>query len=314
MALGYGNKFNGVKMERKDFINFIKHRIIKLYPVYFFSMAYVFMFEIIKSMIEHSFTFYSFLKELAILVFSATMLQTLTIKYWNLLNSAAWFIATIFICYLLTPYIFYMVGRIKKKNMLVMGLVILYAVMAFGYIASFFVDEDIELLFLFFYVSPYFRILFYLMGIFSAYIFMDKESTHNKGTIWQISATVLSLFAYFISISQKDFYYSQYNLYLTPIFLFLIYAYTKDGVLSRFFSGRFFPKMGNLSMYIYLLHYVIINYVAVFFLDGIDDTAVLCLASVGLLIFTIIFSYIFVRIQDYFLNKYLGSAIRKGRD
>lgn len=287
MSLGYRDKFD--VLTKKKYLEFEMHRIKKIYPIYFLSM----LWALIYSAFINGLT----LKDILKFILGITMTQTLTIKYSQIYNAAGWFISSIFILYLITPFIFRALNKIKDKPHALICIgsfsYVIYVCLLFGiyYLSGkgYIGDEQATLLL---YTSPYVRVLHYLAGIIFGMLFMllkNEKMSYNKSTLTEIISLFLCVAAYAWGIT----YYkgSQFaNIVYIPVIILLITIFGNDrGKLSGFFGNKVNQKLGSYSMYIYLIHYVVINCGGSGLLLKVFAVSNLTLLLDVLLIFTVTF-------------------------
>lgn len=198
-------------------------------------------------------------------LFSMSMLQTATIKYWNLFNSACWFLSCNFICYLAVPPI---ICRLKKKCsfrnslffILLSYICLLLCIAAVRILClTNLLTEESGTLFL--YVAPYVRIWYMLIGMALGSLYLNRRNSSVRfGTFSEISALLLTVGAYFFGIwsgTNK----ALNDLFYIPVLCILIYVFSNShGIVSRFVSGSIHPCLGRISMYFFMFHYPLVNY------------------------------------------------------
>jgi peptidoglycan/LPS O-acetylase OafA/YrhL len=260
LALKYVDNYKTVTYD--NYKDFIIRRISKTYPLYFITMTVVFVVSLIS---QHSIA--DSIKLLVKLALCIPMMQTLTIKYWGLFNSAAWFISCLFILHLLTPLILKFSYSIRDNNKIILSLLLLaYLTLCLAFFATrqlisagYITEVNWEFLV---YTTPYFRIFDFLIGICLGMYFKNKRISKNFNktsfSIIEVLSVGIALFIYFWGIHQ--------NLYIVtlayiPIMTLVIYVFAFDsGVISRLLATPYLVRLGNISMDFYLIHYVVILY------------------------------------------------------
>ena len=183
--------------------------------------------------------------------------------YWGIGNSAAWFISTIFFCYILTPFLIHYLSFIRRAwsyIYVITGLYMLCIVLV--YIWKVLGWEDTAL-----YITPLMRLPEYTIGICSGYIVrkinnirLIKGSRHLC-TIAEILCSTLVVFNY-IFIMKNNYNFDRIaDIFAIPVLLFMIIVFSlSDGEISRVLSSKIHKYLGSISLYIYLLHYLVIHF------------------------------------------------------
>lgn len=101
----------------------------------------------------------------------------------------------------------------------------------------------------------------------------------------------------------NEIFYVQYNVVVPTIFI-LIISFTKDGILSRALGSRLFNYFGKLSLYFYLIHYVVIEenfkeYLLETYGMSVQGMTWICFI---ILVVSLLISIIFERVQTLITN------------
>lgn len=273
ITLGYQNKFESVT--RDNFLLFMKKRIVKLYPLYLFTTLWAFIFNICT----HS-DLKGILHFTACLPVALTMTQTLTIYKPGMLNGASWFMATIVVCYLATPHILCRLKNISVRNT-VLGIAACYALVSAICILGKGIPQPYQLNIL--YTSPYVRIFYYVIGILLAKLYtsqnLENTLSKSKGLLLETAAVVVGLAAYLSGAYLGMDYTDQLiNIAYIPCISFCIFAFAKssagksESIIGKFLGSKVMTTLGNISLDIYLLHYVVIFFGGQQILERINPT------------------------------------------
>lgn len=254
IALGYGDKFE--TLQGKNYLQFVWKRIKKIYPLYAVTMLVVYVITISGA----ESTGVSVGEATKQLFLGLTMLQTLTVKNWGILNSAAWYMSCIFVLYAVTPLILKAFHK-KKKHTLLVSVVVVFGlmcvVMMTGY--QFFLADDWNLIQ---YVTPYCRVFIYIIGILSGKLFrLCSDKSRLQGSVAELTVLALCIGAYVWGMTKQALDPIVTILYV-PVFCIFLFVLSKEkGILSKFLNGRLNVWLGGISMDIYLIHYVVAMYV-----------------------------------------------------
>lgn len=120
----------------------------------------------------------------------------------------------------------------------------------------------------FFYINPVFRIVDFLIGILLYQLYEKLKSATVFRNVWSATAAEIIavacfgvFFAFHLSVGQ-GYRYSCY--YWLPVMLVIfVFAY-QGGYLSKLISGRWLVLAGEISFSFYLLHQLVMKYVAFF--------------------------------------------------
>lgn len=254
MALGYSEKFSAFL--RKDFWKFMNRRLSKIYPLYIITM-----FLAMLCNIGMNFTKSGILRNVAHFLLGATMLQTLTVKYWGILNSVCWYISSIFLIYLVTPFLIHKLHSVKgdMKKLFKIIVIAFGMLIALGGAARFILSKDAWELTI--YVSPFFRIFYYFIGLVLGYIrkLQPQTGCAFMGMLENFLAIVACI-VYFIGM-QCDLLNPYVSLLYLLVFGMLIYVLSyEEGIISRFLHNKVNIYLGGLSMEFFMLHYLIVHY------------------------------------------------------
>lgn len=252
--IGYGKRFK--QINRKNYFLFLQRRMKKIYFPYIISMVWVMIYRCVV------------LKEnlgtnLIKLFLSLTMLQTLDVKHWDVLNSAAWFISCIWIIYLMTPFLLKKISEITNIKVLFKYIMLLYVGIIGIHLGVYFLTEhltiSLQMADLICYVWPFVRIFDFSIGMLWGGVYvLVKKKPFEHNTIVELICVILTLIAWTISLNTK----TEINLsfmYTMPILSLLIFVFAFDsGKVTKILSKKTMQFMGKYSMEIYLFHYVII--------------------------------------------------------
>ncbi len=254
MALGYSEKFSD--FTRKDFWEFMKRRLSKIYPLYMITMLLAMLCNI-----GMNFSQSGILRNVAYFLLGSTMLQTLTVKYWGILNSVCWYISSIFVIYLVTPFLIHKLHSVKRDMKKLFKIIVIAFGMLIVLVFAARLILSKETLELTIYVSPFFRIFYYFIGLVLGYIrkLQPKAGGAFMGKLESLLAIVVGI-VYFIGM-QCDLLNPYVSLLYLLVFGMFIYVLSyEEGIISRFLQNKVNIYLGGLSMEFFMLHYLIVHY------------------------------------------------------
>lgn len=257
MTLGYSNKFQ--ECSRQCTLSFLKKRLKKIYPIYVLSNIIVCVILIVVTPTTKNIAI-----SIACLPVTFTFLQSITVVHPIMLNSPSWFIATLFFCYLATPWFLHKTQGISIKKSIVglltcLGIIMLQTAAANAMDYKTPLDhfcKDASFWQSFLYTNPCSRIFEYLIGCFAASIMMQSKAPKSKALMSAVEILVLLVTAFAFFTGSFDYDSVNMRLAYIPAILLLIYSFAYDkGVISNLLGNKVLVYLGNLSMAFYLLHF-----------------------------------------------------------
>ncbi len=258
LTISYFDKINF------SFKNFYKKRFLKIYPSYFLSLIICLLFIIKNNELKLIPTLINFLG-----------LQSLYPNATYYLNPPGWFISTLFFMYLLFPLILLLLKKIKPNKINFISLCIVIWVIILTFITnllndSYFYKAGKTTSHHLIYYFPLTHLSSFLLGISGGYFVVNSkikkvEGIYSYFLISLISFLIIFLIQFEINI-EKIFkikfpfggnFYS--FLFLILIFIFFI----SSNRLLKFFSNKYFKKLGKISLEIYIFQlpiYIIIRH------------------------------------------------------
>lgn len=249
-------------------IKFAVDRIKKIYPIYLFSILLCIPVTLYFAISLHGLTV-GVIRTIIKIPLVLVLLQSITgmAGFSHAFNGVCWFISTLFILYTFYPLLHMLNIRLKLAGggiillLLISALVLRMAIFIIFHnienttgLGSYFDDLS--------YGSPYFRIFDFILGmlLFNYYSICRKYHIWNA-SILEIAVTVLFVSYYifrdFIGISSVV--QIALDAFLPVLWIF-VFSFEK-GCLSKFMSHQHMVKLGGLTMYIFLFHYVAVLYV-----------------------------------------------------
>lgn len=221
-----------------------------------FDLPYTFL----KSL-EKGYTIGETIRNIGIkMMFCITLLQSslgMKAMSWAM-NNVCWFLSSLFMIYLISPYMIKMVRKIADRwiNKAFVGTVCLTVFIYYLFFeiqsVSFFDDLN--------YGSPYFRFLFVLMGMMLERIYEQADKGEKKyGCLEYLS--VIGAATWFFSRNQlKEYLCASRLIDILLCALLLLAIALGNGRIVRFLSRERCVMLGDISMYIFIIHFPIILY------------------------------------------------------
>ena len=220
---------------------YIKKRAIRLFPVHWFCLLFFIPFAFLSLNCIES--------KIVSLLSSILLLQSVTDYTWGIFNSASWTISTLWLMYIITPFL---MRKLKNVHVYVLASILLLSVII-GFIANFYYYEENVW---FFYISPFYRIVTYMQGLLLACIYPKVSMSFEKLSFISKSLFELVVIIAFILELLVVSPYSHYGYNYTLIMLLIIAIFfSGGGILTNVLSNKFLVRMSKISFSFYLVHY-----------------------------------------------------------
>ncbi len=177
------------------------------------------------------------------------------------LNVPSWFMSSLFFCYLFTPILLKWFNKdIKLVSILLVITIILFT--AFLYVLPYSIGRRWVS-----YLNPFYRLVDYSVGmVLGVYWSRLYEFIDVKLNVRRLVCTILEslsiVFIFFFMMYEPIFKLNPYRVIFYPFILLFIIIFTySNGYVSRLLSNRYLYKLGNLSMSIYMTHYLVLEFV-----------------------------------------------------
>lgn len=164
----------------------------------------------------------------------------------------SWFISCLLFCYILSPFIYRLIERLSKEGMLLLLLCVITLMCTLFYLP---IPAAYEKWFL--YVSPYFRLLEYVMGMLLARILANTTSSITSRKLEAIG--IVLLVAYY---ELGVFLRLDYWIWALPNLVIIGYLYMYESpILSKVLGNKVMIRSAAYIMPIYLLHDGVMEFV-----------------------------------------------------
>ena len=254
----------------KDGLNFgIKH-VKKIYPVYLATMAVGLVASIMLAIYHEKTLFEIVWRNAAKLLLSIPLLQTATgtMVFGWAYNGVCWFLSCLFCIYLISPWLIYFLRKCSKSYtsdiiFIIVDLVFIVGLAyLFGKIETYSAQSGMKPKFdVLVYGSPYRRVFYVLIGMSLAMIYnrLKNANFELSAKTANILEVVVSVVAFVYYLFRKSIPSGLYQYAIDVIIcaaVIIVFSFDK-GKMSAFFSKPSMQKLGNMAMYIYLIHYPI---------------------------------------------------------
>lgn len=222
------------------------------------------------------------------------------IPRWGCANLASWTISTLMVLYVLTPVLIKYLSKIPKHWLLFTTLVIAALSMLLNMTLY---DPKNETMFWFLYISPYFRIVTYSIGILLG-LYVKGASIHSKDSI----SLKISLIEIAFYILMGMFIYELHKeagyWYTIPIILLILLSVNGSGIISHLLKEKHVVRLAKYSFSFYLIHYPILITVRYIIekLEITNSTIILLILLVSLISIFIAAVLMYHFIENKFIN------------
>lgn len=314
---GFGMMFSNLKKipenemhfpSFKDNIKYAVSHIKKLYPLYIISIITGLLILIVSKLLKAEITPSFFVKEAIRLAINALLLQSASgmTFFTHAYNGVSWFFSSLFCIYLVSPFFIVILRKISKSifhdiafiviNLFVISLLFI----VFGKIEVFLQSKPIPEVDMLVYGSPYIRLFYVLIGMNLA-LLCDKiqKSKSNKTvrniSLYEIVIALLALLYYFTRnyIVPKYFDYRNIIDIIIPSLIILIFSFD-SGIVSRLLQSKVFQSLGEISMYLYIIHSILILQLPLIFEESIKSWSLSFMVCYSILALIITFCLSFI--------------------
>lgn len=271
MAYSYDRKFFPLNTEQLK--SFYVKRLSRLYPLYI--LTFLISIPIVFQTHFETNVFSALINLFMLQSYFPNGIQVFAF------NSLAWFLSDLMLFYFLTPFALFflhkypLAGHFKTLLLLLGMLFISEIAIAYHFRHGM---EAYSFGWWLIYISPYFRIFDYLIGMVSGLIFIeakrffsDPHTVLNQVLFSGLEVISVLLFAYsFYWVNSIPYPSLQMGAAFIPFCILAIFVFAlQRGFISLILSTKFFVYLGDLSFSIFMIHQLAISYVAVFFASPI---------------------------------------------
>ena len=242
----------------KNIFYYIKHKLNKIYPLYFVLTLISISLYTFPNLINVG-NYKSIIDSIIQLIKNLLLIQSWFPNGYFSFVGVGWFISTmIFLSSVSFPFI-RIIKKINKRNniLLLISLIIIILIFELTYAFSF---RNMNQTF-YNYVFPISRLFEYLIGMLLGIFFLNNKKRNNPYNIY--IATLLEIlvfvFIFIIMIIPNDIIWiDRISKWIIPNIL-LIYIYASgNGFISKIFSNRIFVILGDISFESFLIHAIVL--------------------------------------------------------
>lgn len=314
------------KLERtiRGNLKYSLSKIRKLYPLHIITMVSVIPISFIEIYMYKN-NIESYLLLGVEIILNIFLIQTwIPYRAVNVsLNGVAWYLSAMLFLYFMFPYIATWIKK-KKSWYLIISCILIFGVQIFSCIPFIYGRWNSQIYEWYMYCFPVFRLGDFFMGCCLGKIYKynrERKMCFFKYSIIEIIATAITIFVFLWCKENSSeniikLAFCNWTTMYIPLAIIWIYIFReKRGIITEVLCNDFLIFLGNISEYIFLIHYVITQYtkaVLIFFeieLNGCWKLGLVTLELIVSIIISIIYikierdvNKIFKKIINYFMN------------
>lgn len=268
MMYSYINKGIVLKCSLKDLCGFAVAHVRRIYKVYLITLLAGIPLNIIHLRLANgSIDLQYIVLAIAKLILCIPLFQSLSgsTLFSHAFNGVSWFLSCLFCIYIVSPFL---LNRLRKSNynlFVMVGVNIMFLGVTRSLLKLFQNDFFDDLV----YGSPYVRIFYVITGMLLAKLFVNLQKKKTFFQTHSLGANVFEVFLLFFAVTFfliKNILWIEipsYVPYISLIFVCIIILSfsVESGLVSKFLQKKWMNVLGDMSMYIFLLHYPIRLYI-----------------------------------------------------
>lgn len=237
----------------KSISAYIKKKLLKTFPLYWICLLlyfFLFGFNVKLDVIPHIFLLHAYIPSIS--ENALTSENFIPTQYYFKYLGPSWFLSSLLFCYLVAPLLYKLFFKIKRENILTILLILFLFIILLRNYSSYIIPDGYGVWA--FYISPYFRVFEYALGMLLGFAIKDSPRRKIKGVNFISIAIITALVLYLRGQMSV--------LFISGIFLFLIYYIYmyKSTLMDIVFGNKIVVTLANYSLAIYLAHQPIWRY------------------------------------------------------
>ncbi len=253
-----------------DGVNFGVKHVSKIYPLYIVTMVIGLVASVLLAF-YHEMSIFKILWHNAVkLVLAIPLIQTSTgmREFGWAYNGVCWFLSCLFCIYLISPWLIYFLRKYSKSYtsdilLIVLDLVFIVGLAyLFGEVEMYSAQSEMRpKINALVYGSPYRRVFYVLIGMSLAMIYnrlknANIELSVRNSNILEVIVCIVAIVYYLLKETLPLGLYHYIIDLLICAAVIIVFSFDK-GNISVFLSTPLMQKLGNMAMYIFLIHYPI---------------------------------------------------------
>ena len=221
------------------------------------------------------------------------------------LNGVSWFLSTIFVLYIIFPFLYRLFKKCRDRLSLIFVLIVLIALQTlYVYIAGCFVHTA-DLLTYLIHSSPLYRVFDMSYGIILGFMTLKERKTEEGSkllsTIAEIAVLIVTGILVYVWSKDNMIVYLSYAPvcpFMSVIWMQLFYK--KGGLVTKLLTNKITVFLGDRSGSAFLIHFPIVVYINTFIfphLTVLKRTIIHGILFPGSVILTLVLSYLYDKWQ-----------------
>lgn len=253
------------------------HRVKKLYPLHILTMSCAIILSLI-SFVRDGVDVKGIVVLLAKIGLNITLLQT-WIPYSNIntsLNGVAWFLSVTMFLYFTFPKLLKLIRKAKCGVALGLCLLCIFGGILLCIPMVYVLGSDSKIYGWFMYSFPIFRLTDFCVGCCVGRFFLFAKEKNFEiiiASLLEIFTLALTIIVLKIVANSDNFLlsaiFNRTSIYIPLAALWVFVFAMRKGIITIVLSNPLLIKLGNISQYLFLIHYVITQYCN-YFLDSMD--------------------------------------------
>ena len=285
--------------------NFLKKRILKIYPLYIISVVLFYFIFYYKQVPL-------FMWGMQIIPLQAFFPATFN-EFWN---GGLWFISALLFSYCIFPFASQTL-KFAKINTFLLYIIVYVLCTYFTVVAAYYPETTSQL-----YISPLFRSLEFFAGMIVAKLSLEYQSIKIKGISAMLVFLCFLIFLLVGGMSHSNFLnhekfcssYLNYNLFTIPLFSIILYLCTivESGSIYQIAKTKICQYLSKISFAFYLGQGFTLEAIKkIYILQGNGYLRLLFDDKILFLLFASVFNIILAIVMYEFVFKQIDALLRK---
>lgn len=245
----------------KNPVAFLKKNVSKFYALYMTTHIAVAAYLMLNGA--------SIPKTLIKLLLVATLMQSMTVTGATILNGACWFLSTLFVLYILSPFMIKFVKKLSQRQVYACSILMFVLLFAIHICVNALGNKEIissQVATNLTYTFPPYWVPTYILGMlanrwfFLSHISKQRQNEYAGFTLLEIASVVVALAVYLFGINGPEWISGYRNITYVIVLLPIVVLFSReDGWISKWLAKSRLVKWATLTMEIYMIHYVVIT-------------------------------------------------------
>lgn len=257
----------------KSNAKFAIQKIKKIYPLHIITMLFALALQITVLIIDGE-KIRSFISLLG-----KTVINTFLLQAWIpskevvlSLNGISWFLSVMIFLYFAFPFIMRIINKCNLNKLIVISVLLLVLQIISCFIVTILFAKNSYIYQWFTYCFPVFRVGDFFAGCVLC-VKCNETKTNNRNNnkysvievITFITTLIILVLLYYKNTSTDNIIFktvlNDTTIYILLSLVWIYLFYCRLGIITKLLSNKALVYLGNISAYLFLIHYVVIQYV-----------------------------------------------------